>query len=79
MLREKVDKATARRMIADVNRRRSEHCRYYTGTFWGYAGNYDLLIKSSEWGIADSIQLIMNAIRHRLSLEVARDEAEANA
>lgn len=79
MLREKVDKATARRMIADVNRRRSEHCRYYTGTFWGYAGNYDLLIKSSEWGIADSIQLIMNAIRHRLSLEVARDEAEVNA
>lgn len=79
MLREKVDKATARRMIADVNKRRSEHCRYYTGTFWGYAANYDLLLKSSEWGIPECIKLILSAIQHRLSLEVAKDEAEANA
>ena len=78
MLREKVDKATARRMIADVNKRRSEHCRYYTGTFWGYAANYDLLLKSSEWGIPECIKLILSAIQHRLSLEVAKDEAEAN-
>ena len=77
MLREKVDKATARRMIADVNKRRSEHCRYYTGTFWGYAANYDLLLKSSEWGIPECIKLILSAIQHRLSLEVAKDEAQA--
>ena len=79
MLREKVDKATARRMIVDVNKRRSEHCRYYTGTFWGYAANYDLLLKSSEWGIPECIKLILSAIQHRLSLEVAKDEAEAKA
>lgn len=73
MLREKVDHDTALAMIEKINRQRREHCRYYSNTFWGYAANYDLVINSSEYGIVNSADLIISAIKNRVVDEIEED------
>jgi drug/metabolite transporter (DMT)-like permease/cytidylate kinase len=71
MLREHVNEEEALSMAAKINQRRREHCRYYTDTFWGYGGNYDLTIKSSSYGIVESARLIVEAVKNELSIKKA--------
>ena len=68
MLREHVDEEKAREIRNRVNRQRQDHCRYFTDSYWGYGANYDLCLKSSDYGTVKTAQIIMDAIKSRLGI-----------
>ena len=37
-------------------------------SYWGYGANYDLSLKSSDYGIVKTADLILEAARHRLTI-----------
>lgn len=68
MLREHIDADRARKLRNHVNRERRDHCMYCTDSYWGYGANYDLSLKSSDYGIVKTADLILEAARHRLTI-----------
>ena len=53
----------ASEMIADSDRKRSNYCRRFTGRQWGYAGNYNLTVDSTFFGIERSVKMIVQAVQ----------------
>jgi hypothetical protein len=51
-----------------VNRQRQDHCRYFTDTYWGYGANYDLSLKSSDYGTVKTADIIAQVIQSRLGV-----------
>jgi cytidylate kinase len=68
MLREHVDHDTAMEIRNRVNHQRQDHCRYFTDTYWGYGANYDLSLRSSDYGTAKTANIIMDVISSRLGV-----------
>lgn len=50
----------ARIEIENVNEMRATHYNYYTGGMWGEETEYDWRIKSSDWGIDESVDMIIS-------------------
>lgn len=61
MNRDSISREDAIKKIRRINRQRRNHCSYFTDTEWGIAGNYDLTVKSSRYGIKGSSNLIVDA------------------
>lgn len=82
MLREHVDTDTAMKIRNRVNKERRDHCMYCTDSYWGYGANYDMSLKSSDYGVVKTADLILAAARHRLTISkdelnpVAKDNAQ---
>lgn len=55
------DKNTARKMIKQMDKRRSSYYNAYTDRIWGARGNYDLMINSSALGVDGSCDLIIES------------------
>ena len=72
MLREHVDADTAMKIRNRVNKERRDHCMYCTDSYWGYGANYDMSLKSSDYGVVKTADLILAAARHRLT--ISKDE-----
>jgi cytidylate kinase len=68
MLREHVDADKARKIRNHVNHERRDHCMYCTDSYWGYGANYDLSLKSSDYGVVKTADLILQAAQHRLTI-----------
>lgn len=70
MLREHVEHDKAMEIRNRVNHQRQDHCRYFTDTYWGYGANYDMSLKSSDYGTVKTADLIISAAQSRLSVTV---------
>jgi drug/metabolite transporter (DMT)-like permease/cytidylate kinase len=77
MLREHVDHDTAMEIRNRVNHQRQDHCRYFTDTYWGYGANYDLSLKSSDYGTAKTANIIMDVISSRLGVTAKETAPQA--
>lgn len=66
MLREHVSAEEAAKMRNRVNQNRRDHCMYCTDSYWGYGSNYDMSLKSSDYGVVKTADLILQAAQHRL-------------
>ena len=54
-----VEEATAK--VKKVNHERAVHCKYFTKTEWGKASNYNLMIRSDDFGIEKTAELAISA------------------
>lgn len=50
----------ARAEIEQVDESRSMHYNYYTGGVWGDEKEYDWCVKSSDWGIDESVEMMVS-------------------
>ncbi len=51
----------ALKRMEDSDRKRANYCRRFTGKEWGEAGNYNLTLQSSTFGIAQCADLLIQA------------------
>lgn len=58
----------AAKQVRKVNRERSAHCKYFTDTDWGNAKNYNLTIKSNDFGYEKTAELIEILFKQKFSL-----------
>ena len=63
MQRENLQLKEAEHKVKKVNHERTVHCKYFTKTNWGKADNYNLMIRSSDFGYKQTANLIINAFR----------------
>lgn len=56
--REKLDIATAKKHVRDINKKRFIHYKYYTGRVWGLSRNYNLCLDVSTLGAKASVEMI---------------------
>lgn len=55
----------ALKMLADIDRRRQEHCLHYTGCEWGCYRYYNLMIDNSRGDDARAVDTIIAAMTSR--------------
>lgn len=53
----------AMKIIAKTDAKHEAYYHRYTGRIWGYAGNYDLCLNSSSYGIEESVEVIKRIIK----------------
>ena len=58
-----VKEAEAVKMMADIDKRRMTNYNFYTDQKWGMAGNYTLLLNSSQLGYDKCQKLILGCIK----------------
>lgn len=63
MQRENLSSKEAEHKVKQVNHERAVHCRYFTKTEWGKADNYNLMIRSSDFGYEQTANLIINSFK----------------
>ncbi len=61
--RDHMTKEHAKDKILKVERERINHCKYFAGFEWGAAKNYDIAVKSSTYGVAETGILLCGLIR----------------
>lgn len=54
--------------VEKVNHERAVHCKHFTKTDWGNVKNYDLCIKSDDFGVADTAQIIGKLFQKKMGL-----------
>lgn len=57
-----ISEEEADKTVTDINRHRSEYFKFYTGTEWDSARNYDLCINTAETSEADAVELLKRYI-----------------
>jgi len=62
--RDKISCEQAAKKIRLINKKRQNHCKYFTNTDWGNAQNYDLALKSSSFGIEKAAEMIVEAAKN---------------
>ena len=58
MERKGLDEDAAKKLIKEVDKDRASYYRYYTDQIWGEAGNYDLVIDSTQLGVEGTARVI---------------------
>ena len=58
MKKHNISKKEAEELVHSIDEKRSNFHRYYTGETWGYAGNYDLCINESMFGVDGTVNII---------------------
>ena len=66
--RKNIDRATARKFIANHESERASYYNYYTGKVWGHSESYDLCINSSLLGLEETEKFIAEFIRKKFNL-----------
>lgn len=62
MQREQLDYAAAAKHMTDINKKRFNHYKYYTGRIWGLAQDYHLCIDTSSLPTEQIIALIRSLL-----------------
>lgn len=57
----------ALQLVRNEDIARANHCMYFTGAPWGLAKHYALTLDSSRYDIQGSIQVILDALGHRVN------------
>lgn len=66
--KQKVDPATAKKIILQAEGKRAAYYNYYTGKKWGHAESYDLCVDSSILGMVETEKMIATFIRKKFGL-----------
>ena len=61
-----IPKNRALKEIKRINKLRSNHYKYYTGSDWGNVNNYDLCINSDLLGVEKTAEVICNFVREKI-------------
>ena len=61
-----VDAAAAK--VKKVNHERAVHCKHFTKTDWGNVKNYDLCIKSDDFGVEDTAKIIKELFQKKMGV-----------
>ena len=56
--------------IKKVNHERAVHCKHFTKTDWGNVKNYDLCIKSDDFGVKDTAKIIRELFQKKRAREI---------
>lgn len=66
--RDNISPEAAAAKIKKVNHERAVHCKHFTKTDWGNVKNYDLCIKSDDFGVAETAQIIGDLFQKKMGL-----------
>lgn len=66
--RDHISPEAALAKIKKVNRERSVHCKYFTQTDWGNIENYNLCIKSNDYGVHETAGIIADLFQKKMNL-----------
>lgn len=66
--RDNISPEAAATKIKKANHERAVHCKHFTKTDWGNAKNYDLCIKSDDFGVAETAQIIGDLFQKKMGL-----------
>lgn len=68
-VRDHLSPTAAAAKVQKVNHERAVHCRHFTKTEWGNAKNYDLCIKSDDFGVEDTAKIIAELFQKKMKTE----------
>lgn len=68
-VRDHLSPTAAAAKVQKVNHERAVHCRHFTKTEWGNARNYDLCIKSDDFGVEDTSKIIAELFQKKMKAE----------
>lgn len=54
--------------VKKVNHERAVHCKHFTKTDWGNVKNYDLCIKSDDFGVEDTAKIIRELFQKKMGV-----------
>lgn len=66
--RDHISLKAAAAKVETVNHERAVHCKHFTRTDWGNVKNYDLCIKSDDFGVADTARIIGKLFQKKMGL-----------
>ena len=66
--RDNISLEAAAAKVKKVNHERAVHCKHFTKTDWGNVKNYDLCIKSDDFGVAETAQIIGDLFQKKMGL-----------
>lgn len=66
--RDNISPEAAATKIKKANHERAVHCKHFTKTDWGNVKNYDLCIKSDDFGVAETAQIIGDLFQKKMGL-----------
>lgn len=67
--RDNISEKAAKAKVKKVNHERAVHCKYFTKTDWGNVKNYDLCIKSDDFGVDETAQIIKTLFQKKMNIE----------
>lgn len=62
MKKHDISRKEAEELVHEIDKKRSDFHTYYTKEVWGYAGNYDLCINESMYGVKGTVDIIMELV-----------------
>lgn len=63
--RDNMEPKEAEKKIKKVDLERKNHCKYFTGTEWGMADNYDLTLRTDAFSVEDAAEAIVSLARKK--------------
>ena len=66
--RDNISPEAAAAKVKKANHERAVHCKHFTKTDWGNVKNYDLSIKSDDFGVAETAQIIGDLFQKKMGL-----------
>ncbi len=66
--RDNISMEAALEKVNRVNHERTVHCRYFTKTDWGNVKNYNLCIKSDDFGVEETAHIIAEMFKNKMKL-----------
>ncbi len=63
--RDNISLEEAAAKVKKVNHERANHCKYFSKTEWGNAKNYDLCIRSDDFGVEDTAEIIYSLFERK--------------
>lgn len=66
--RDHISPEAAAAKVKKVNHERAVHCKHFTKTDWGNVKNYDLCIKSDDFGVSETAQIIADLFKKKMKL-----------
>lgn len=66
--RDHISLEAAAAKVKKANHERAVHCKHFTHTDWGNIKNYDLCIKSDDFGVAETAQIIADLFQKKMNL-----------
>ena len=76
--RDNISPEAATAKIKKANHERAVHCKHFTKTDWGNVKNYDLCIKSDDFGVAETAQIIGDLFQKKMAFH-STQKPEGNA
>ena len=54
----------ALKAVRQEDARRINYCRHFTGTDWGIASHYGMTLHTSDYGLDNSVKLVLEAMNN---------------